>query len=131
MPEDVAAVFSDYERMLESGITASETFFSNVDFINELPNEYIDNRSDDDCVILLNRKFYRHQVIHSMVSVTAMIKRPVYDELKWYDESLRCCQDWEFLTRMCRQYRIACLDEPLAVVRFCVEGNSNRIASLS
>ena len=131
MPEDVGAVFSDYERMLESGSVMEKTLFQNVDFIEEMPPEYMDERYETPDVLLLNRKFYRHQVISSMVAVTAVIKRNVYDSLEWYDESLRCCQDWEFLTRMTKAFRVACLNEPTEIVRFCVEGITHRVSRQS
>lgn len=128
MPEDVGAVFSDYERMLESGSVMEKTLFQNADFVERMPAEYVDERFEFPEVLLLNRDFYRHQVISSMVAVTAVIKRSVYEMLEWYDESLRCCQDWEFLTRMTKAFRVACLNEPTEVVRFCVEGITHRIS---
>jgi len=127
MPEDVGAVFSDYERMLESGTVMEKTLFQNVDFIEKMPAEYIDERFESPEVLLLNRDFHRHQVISSMVAVTAVLKRSVYDALEWYDESLRCCQDWELLTRMTKAFRVACLNEPTEVVRFCVAGITHQV----
>jgi glycosyltransferase involved in cell wall biosynthesis len=55
---------------------------------------------------------------------TILIRKKVFEELGGFDPVFKRHQDWEFLIRFFRKYKIACVQEPLANV--FVESEINR-----
>lgn len=47
---------------------------------------------------------------------TLLFRRAIVDDIGWFDESLRRMEDWDWLIRVSRRYRVECLREPLAIV---------------
>lgn len=46
---------------------------------------------------------------------TAMVRRELFDQVGYFNESFHCCEDYEFWLRVSGQYQFLLIDEPLTV----------------
>ena len=45
---------------------------------------------------------------------TVMMKRAVFDDIGYFDENMRCCEDYDLWLRLAAKHAIVSLDVPLA-----------------
>lgn len=122
LPDDVAGVFSDYYRCLHPDIAEKNTYFKNFDFIKSVEpiTESVDPEKQ---LYVFSRKFYDRHLFFCLITPTILLRQSVYSQIGVYDEKLSSGQDWEFFTRLTRDYKVACLDVPTGHVNFWIEGN--------
>jgi glycosyltransferase involved in cell wall biosynthesis len=59
--------------------------------------------------------------LNPLVHTSVMVRKEVFDEIGYYNETLQYSQDYELWLRIARQYEIANLPEPLVMLRVDLE----------